>query len=690
MRKNFVSCAESLIDSGSDVNFVSTETGYSLLGVALFQGNKEIGRALLEKRCILSSGLSQVSPPLILAVAALDMQAVTMMCEQNPDVVNSKDVEGNTSLHVLMTSFNDRPEESALMMHLLVANGINSNELNSAKWAPIHLAVKHGQNLAISKLIEFNKKYKELCAKPLKNPPQKNLSMKFDVNEPKISDLFDLDIRGGECWWAPIHIAVYQEDIKVISLLLDAGCDAQVVTKYGKTARQISQGSPIISKIIQTAEISQGWYRCVNEGFRCRMKREVNIFNNFVLSYFPFKRFKTGKVLELDLENSQEDADAISKKDSDAISSTCLSRVPRGISFFELDYIQDLLKINLNAAQLSPLDLPWPVIWMRFCYAKKHNEVERLLWSWHPGAIRENEMDYLPPIPGKFLHSISKNANFDLLQIAGHFLADDFCLLSKLRTSGGDSLINLVSSAKRTDLCAVSTKRMIQIPIKYDTLRIQEISNLSARNEDLTTSNEWSLVRVQYPYTRSDILVYLFSNSKCAWDLHYSEAKPPLAIATAQDDLESLQVILLQEIQQFSHLSLDHFLLAFDLAIKSRLFIVLIQLVLFAKSSGLFKAILDSNQETLKFLAEICKLSETKKPGAPLITTDCWLCGKVVYRIESCMLCSFTICQSCVLDVSPNAAKSIIDLKNQANNSVQRRFGRKSNPKKKVYSCSFG
>lgn len=59
-----------------------------------------------------------------------------------------------------MTIFSKNPDRCAYILDLLVYNGASVNKYNNDNWAPIHTALRKGQESAIKAIITINQKIK--------------------------------------------------------------------------------------------------------------------------------------------------------------------------------------------------------------------------------------------------------------------------------------------------------------------------------------------------------------------------------------------------------------------------------------------------------------------------------------------------------------------------------------------------
>jgi ankyrin repeat protein len=57
-----------------------------------------------------------------------------------------------------MNIFSKNPERCCYILDLLIFNGANINERNDDQWAPLHTAIRKGQDGAVKAIIKLNRK----------------------------------------------------------------------------------------------------------------------------------------------------------------------------------------------------------------------------------------------------------------------------------------------------------------------------------------------------------------------------------------------------------------------------------------------------------------------------------------------------------------------------------------------------
>ena len=76
---------------------------------------------------------------------------IESLVNRNADL-NRQDSEGNTPIHLIMNIFSKNPERCSTILDLLVEKGAKINQKNLDNWAPLHTAVRKGQESAIKEI----------------------------------------------------------------------------------------------------------------------------------------------------------------------------------------------------------------------------------------------------------------------------------------------------------------------------------------------------------------------------------------------------------------------------------------------------------------------------------------------------------------------------------------------------------
>jgi len=95
--------------------------------------------------------------PVHLAVVKLKISIIQSLIDKKADL-NKQDSDGNTPLHLVMNIFSKNPERCSHILELLAMNGAKVNHKNHDHWAPLHTAVRKGQEKGVNAIIKLNKK----------------------------------------------------------------------------------------------------------------------------------------------------------------------------------------------------------------------------------------------------------------------------------------------------------------------------------------------------------------------------------------------------------------------------------------------------------------------------------------------------------------------------------------------------
>ena len=130
-----------------------------------------------------------------------------------------------------MNIFSKNPERCGHILELLTMNGVKVNQKNHDHWAPLHTAVRKGQEKGVNAIIKLNKK---LAAKNLEQ--------------------FDLNIAGGIQQWSSLHLAAHASQLQIIVDLTRAGADIFQRNQTNQSARHCAKGNYIMTKNIKLIE----------------------------------------------------------------------------------------------------------------------------------------------------------------------------------------------------------------------------------------------------------------------------------------------------------------------------------------------------------------------------------------------------------------------------------------------------
>jgi len=165
-----------------------------------------------------------------LAVVKLKISIIQSLIDKKADL-NKQDSDGNTPLHLVMNIFSKNPERCSHILELLTMNGVKVNQKNHDHWAPLHTAVRKGQEKGVNAIIKLNKKLAD-----------KNLEQ------------FDLNIAGGIQQWSSLHLAAHASQLQIIVDLTRAGADIFQRNQTNQSARHCAKGNYIMTKNIKLIE----------------------------------------------------------------------------------------------------------------------------------------------------------------------------------------------------------------------------------------------------------------------------------------------------------------------------------------------------------------------------------------------------------------------------------------------------
>ena len=162
------------------------------LCLAIRRENYEAAQTLIDGGADVNLGGGMFGSPLHLAIVRLKISIVQALINKKADL-SKQDSDGNTPLHLIMNIFSENPEKATHLLELLVLNGANLNMRNHDQWAPLHTAVRRGQEKAITAIIDLNK---ELAARRMTQ--------------------FDLNLTGGIQHWSALHLAAHASQLEII------------------------------------------------------------------------------------------------------------------------------------------------------------------------------------------------------------------------------------------------------------------------------------------------------------------------------------------------------------------------------------------------------------------------------------------------------------------------------------------
>ena len=110
-------------------------------------------------------------------------------------------------MHILFQGFAKEKQASGEIGELLLEFGAPTNIKNYTNYSPLHQAVFLGQKEAVQWAIDYNR------------------SVATTADGMQLKQTFNLNITGGLQGWTPLHIAVSENDLAILQLLLAANCD---------------------------------------------------------------------------------------------------------------------------------------------------------------------------------------------------------------------------------------------------------------------------------------------------------------------------------------------------------------------------------------------------------------------------------------------------------------------------------
>lgn len=167
-----------------------------------------------------------------MATTKLNLGLVKELLKHGADT-NCVDFEKNTPLHLLFSIFTKDSKTSAEIANMLIEYGADPNKRNNDGWAPIHLAVRRGQNDCVKWIVKHNMRMK---------------------SEGKDDRAFDINLKGGGDCWSSLHLASSLGHYEIISLLLENDADLIERTKTGKSVREVAANNIIVNKLLKKIE----------------------------------------------------------------------------------------------------------------------------------------------------------------------------------------------------------------------------------------------------------------------------------------------------------------------------------------------------------------------------------------------------------------------------------------------------
>ncbi|CDW76991.1 leucine rich repeat family protein [Stylonychia lemnae] len=200
------------------------------LCLAIREDNFDAAIILINADVDVNLGGGIYGSPMHLAVVKLEVWIVKELIKKKANV-NRTDNEGNTPLHLLMNVFSKSPQKCGSIAELLVLNGAKVNIKNNDNYAPLHSAVKKGQEKAVQTIIRINNMLRERNLEP-----------------------FDLNLPGGALQFAAVHLAAHGGYVQIVKDLIQAGADIFLRNLNGQLPRHCAKGNYILTKYIKLCE----------------------------------------------------------------------------------------------------------------------------------------------------------------------------------------------------------------------------------------------------------------------------------------------------------------------------------------------------------------------------------------------------------------------------------------------------
>jgi len=125
------------------------------LCLAIRQENFQAAQFLIDGGADVNKGGGIFGSPLHLSIVRLSDQIVQSLIEKNADL-NILDQYGNSPMHLIMNIYSKNPTHCGVILDKLMQKGAQLNIYNDDNWAPIHIAVRKGQEAAIKAIINRN------------------------------------------------------------------------------------------------------------------------------------------------------------------------------------------------------------------------------------------------------------------------------------------------------------------------------------------------------------------------------------------------------------------------------------------------------------------------------------------------------------------------------------------------------
>ena len=221
-----------LLDCGMDLDAVDKDD-FSALGLALHFDKIHAAKLLLTYNPDVNTGAGGHGSPLHIAVGKMETWLVRDLLRKGAEP-GSRDKEGNTPLHLLMTVFEKSPRQCILIGDMLLHAGSPPNPLNLDNCTPLHLSIKRTQTAALRWALTASTRLSKHGREP------------FD---------FTIKTRSG---MTLLHIAAHLGNYEAVTLLLNS-CKLHALAKTsdGLTPRQVAKKDLSLLKVLFKAEMEK-------------------------------------------------------------------------------------------------------------------------------------------------------------------------------------------------------------------------------------------------------------------------------------------------------------------------------------------------------------------------------------------------------------------------------------------------
>lgn len=213
-----------------DIDIIDSD-GHTALSLSILESKFEVTDILLKNGANVNIGGGPFGSALHLACTMLNEELANnlLLCGAN---ANKMDKDGNTPLHAIIKIFDKNPAKAATIATKLMAAGAKPNVKNNGDWAVIHFAAKKDTPCAISWIFQQN-----------------------EIQRKNAKEIFDVNCKGGDEHWSPLHIAGNNGNFLIVKLLLKNKADLFAINKEFRTPCQVSRRVRVIGKILKREEI---------------------------------------------------------------------------------------------------------------------------------------------------------------------------------------------------------------------------------------------------------------------------------------------------------------------------------------------------------------------------------------------------------------------------------------------------